>query len=133
MKNNFRCNVCQRVLEFSTSEESALTDQAKGKKHIDSLEKRNSFFKNVKVKTVTTDVGEPCSVINVNPPGQQTEEECIGGSDSTKSEIVCILNSVVCGLSTRNSDHLGNAFTVMFPDSKIAKNFSLGRTKYGSV
>ena len=132
MKNKFRCNVCQTVLELSTSAESALTDQAKGKKHIDSLEKRNSFFKNVKVKTVTTDVGEPCSVINVNPPGQQTEE-CIGGSDSTKSEIVCILNSVVCGLSTRNSDHLGNVFTVMFPDSKIAKSFSLGRTKYGSV
>ena len=38
---------------------------------------------------------------------------------------------MVCGLSTRNSDNLGNVFAVMFPDSKIAKNSSLGRTKYG--
>ena len=64
---------------------------------LDSLQKRNSFFKNAKAKRVTTEVGEPSSVSNVNPHGQQTMEECIGGSDSTKSEIVWILNSVVHG------------------------------------
>ena len=85
------------MLELSTSGQSALTDHAKGKKHNDSLEKRNRFFKNAKVKKVTTEVGEPSSVSNVNPPGQQTLEECIGGSDSTKSEIIWVLNSVVCG------------------------------------
>ena len=73
------------MLELSTSGQSALTDYAKRKKHIDSLEKRNSFFKNAKVKKVTTEVVEPNSISNVNPPGQQTLEECIGGSDSTKS------------------------------------------------
>ena len=41
------------------------------------------------------------------------------------------LNSVVCGLSARNSDNLSNVFAVMFPDSKTATNFSLDRTKYG--
>ena len=49
------------------------------------------------MKKVTTEVGEPSSVSNVNPTGQQTLEECIGGSASTKSEIIWILNSVVCG------------------------------------
>ena len=119
------------MLELSPSRQSALTDHPKGKKHINSLKKRNSFFKNAKVKKVTTEVGESSSVSNVNPPGQQTLEECIGGSDSTKSEIVWILNSEVCGISTRNSDNLGNVFPVVFPNSKIAKNFSLGRTKCG--
>ena len=119
------------MLELSTSGQSTLTDHAKGKKHIDSLEKRNSFFKNSKVKKITTEVGEPSSVSNVNPPVQQILEECIGGSDSTKGEIVWILNSVVCGSSARNSGNLGNVFAVMFPDSKIEKNFSLGKTKYG--
>ena len=52
-------------MELSTSGESALTDHAKGKKHIDSLEKRNSFFKNAKVKKVTSVVREPSSVSNV--------------------------------------------------------------------
>ena len=119
------------MLELSTSGQSTLADHAKGKKHIDNLEKRNSFFKNAKVKKVTTVVGEPSSVSNVNPPGQQILEGCIGGSDGTKSEIVWILNSVVCGLSARNSDNFGNVFAVMSPDSKIATKFSLGRTKYG--
>ena len=119
-KHRFRCNVCQRVLEVSTSGESVLTDHAKGKKYIDNLEKRNSFFKNAKVKKVSTEVCETSSVSNVNPPGQETLEECIGGSDSTKSEITWILNSVVCGLSARNSDNLDNVFAVMFPDRKIA-------------
>ena len=104
-----------------------MTDHTKGKKHIDSLKKRNSFFKNAKVKKVTTEVGESSSVSNVSPPGPQTLEECIGGSDSTKSEIVWILNSAMCGISARN---LGIVFPVLFPDSKIAKNFSLVRTIY---
>ena len=108
-----------------------MTDHAKGKKHIDSLEKRNSFFKNVKGKNVTAEFEKPGSVSNVNPPGQQSLEECIGGSDSTKSEIVWILKSVVCGLSARNSDNMGNVFAVIFPESKIAKNFFLGRIKCG--
>ena len=80
------------MLELSTSGQSH-----KWKKHIDSLEKRNSFFKNAKAKKVTIEVGEPSSVSNVNPHGQETSEECIGASDSTKSEFVWILNSVVCG------------------------------------
>ena len=130
-KHKFRCNISQRMLELSNSGQCALKDHAKGMKHSDSLEKRNSFFKNAKVKKVTTEVGEPNSISNVNPPGQQTLEECIGGSGSTKSEIVWILNSVVCGLSARSSTNLGNAFAVMFPNSKIAKNISQGRTKYG--
>ena len=68
-KHKFRCDVCQGVLELSISGQPALTDHAKGKKQIDSLEKRNSFFKNAKVKKVTTEVCEPISVSNVNPPG----------------------------------------------------------------
>ena len=92
-KHKFWCDVCQRVLGLSISGQSALSDHAKGKKHMDSLMKRNSFFKNAKVKKVTTEIGEPSSVSNVNPPWQQTLEECIGCSDSTRSEIVWILNS----------------------------------------
>ena len=45
-------DVCQRVLEFSPSGQSALTDHVKGKKHIDSLEKMNSFLKNAEVKKI---------------------------------------------------------------------------------
>ena len=67
------------------------------KETLDSLQKRKSFFRNGKAKKVTTEVGEPSSVSNMNPPGQQTMEECIVGSDSTKSEIVWILNSVMRG------------------------------------
>ena len=80
------------MLEVSTSGQSFLTDHAKGKKYTDNLEKRNSFFKNAKVKKVTTEVCETRSVSNVNPPGQETLEECMSGSDSTKSEITWILN-----------------------------------------
>ena len=87
--------------------------------------------KTSKGKTSLLSLRNQVSVSNVNPPGQQSLEECIGGSDSTKSEIVWILNSVVCGLSARNSDNMGNVFAVIFPESKIAKNFFLGRIKCG--
>ena len=85
------------MLELSTSRQSALTDHAKGKKHLTVCRRGIVSSKNAKAKRVTTEVGEPSSVSNVNPHGQQTMEECIGGSDSTKSEIVWILNSVVHG------------------------------------
>ena len=130
----FRCNVCQKpALELSTSGQSALTDHARGKKHIDVIEKRTSFFKNTKVKEVSKDVeiSERGSSSKVATPGQQTLEDCVTGSDCTRSEIIWVLNSVMNGQSGRNNDNLDNVFAAMFPDSKIAQNFSLGRTKFG--
>ena len=55
----------------------------------------------------------------------------MSGPETTKGEILWILNSVTCGHSERNSENLGKVFSVIFPDCKIAQSFSLGRTKYG--
>ena len=55
-EHKFRYLVCQKALELSTAGQSALTDHTKGKRHMDSLGKRNSFFKHVKMKQFETDV-----------------------------------------------------------------------------
>ena len=87
-EHKFVCFVCQKVLELSTAGQSALTDHAKGKKHMDSLGKRNSFFKHVKVKQVEADVNGSRSETKAGSPEQQTLERCLSGPEATKSEIL---------------------------------------------
>ena len=49
--------------------------------------------------------------------------------DSTKAEIIWSLKSVTSGFSNRANDELTETFATMFPDSRIAKSFSLAKTK----
>ena len=48
-----------------------------------------------------------------------------------KAELIWCLDVVQSKYSFRSSDNKFPQFAYMFPDSKIAKNFSFGRTKCG--
>ena len=50
-------------------------------------------------------------------------------TEKTKAEVIWMLKSVISGFSNRSCEGLSNTFTSMFPDSKIAKEFALGRQK----
>ena len=47
---------------------------------------------------------------------------------SLEVEIYWLAKMASSNYSLRSSDHVGDLFSVMFPDSKIAANFSLSHT-----
>ena len=48
---------------------------------------------------------------------------------STKAEIIWTLKSAINGFSACSNDDFNDTFVAMFPDSAIAQQFSMGRTK----
>ena len=54
---------------------------------------------------------------------------CINyGEADLEAEIYWLTKMASSNYSLRSSDHIGDLFSVMFPDSKIAANFSLSHT-----
>ena len=50
-------------------------------------------------------------------------------ADCIKAEIIWTLKSVLGGFSVRANDDFNETLSAMFPDSKIARNFSMATTK----
>ena len=50
-------------------------------------------------------------------------------TDCVKAEIIWTLKSVLGGFSVRVNDNLNETLSVMFPDSKIARKFTMARIK----
>ena len=57
------------------------------------------------------------------------EDLHVHNADAVKAEIIWILKSICSGYSNRSCEQLNCTFKAMFPDSKIAEAFSMGRTK----
>ena len=53
----------------------------------------------------------------------------IHNADVVKAEIIGILKFICSGYSNRSCEQLNCTLKAMFPDSKIAEAFSMGRTK----
>ena len=122
-----RCSVCHKTIELSSSGRSALTDHAKGLKHTSAVNKVSTFFQS-KCKKST----EPKNATSKNSDegnNNSTLDTFIVNSDTIKAEIIWSLKSVMNGFSNRANDELHETFAAMFPDSQIAKSFSLARTK----
>ena len=60
---------------------------------------------------------------------QKTLDSNIVNKDVTTSEIIWALKSVVSGFSNNSCDDFAQTLRAMCPDSKIANDFKLGRTK----
>ena len=123
-----RCAICQKSIELSSSGRSALTDHAKGAKHNEELRKVKSFFQKVK----KTSQEQPVSTSSTEPEistNQKTLESCVIKSEVTKAEIIWLLKTVDSGFSIRSNDDLSSMFMTMFPDSAIASQFQMARSK----
>ena len=112
-----------------------MVDHVKGQKHNDTLKKVLNFFKKpLSVKQTTVEGPDAVEFESNNQvptsSRQHTiESSCRTDTASTKTEIIWTLKSAINGFSVRSNDHLNDTFTVMFPDSDIARQFSMGRTK----
>ena len=60
---------------------------------------------------------------------QKTLESCVVKSEITKAEIIWLLKTVDSGFSLRSNDDLSDVFAAMFPDSAIALQFQMARSK----
>lgn len=52
---------------------------------------------------------------------------------SLQAAVIWLAKLASCNFSFRSVDNLGNTFKVMFPDSKIASSFSMGRSRASYV
>ena len=59
---------------------------------------------------------------------QQTSDSYIDISDVVKAEIIWTSKIVECGFPLRSSDNQSDLFSIMFPDSAIARGSQMGRT-----
>ena len=122
----YRGIICHEIYNLSAARQSRLSKHVEGDKHKDKPEKCNDFLKggSNKKKTSNNDF-----VIVKKTCDHQTLEQYFAGSDTTKTEIIWTLNSVMSGFSFRSNDSLGKIFSIMFPYCSTASAFSLGRTK----
>ena len=120
-----RCTVRHKQIELSSSGRSALTDYAKGKKHMQMIEKREGSL-----RTSSTRTKKSTEAINEKDyEGQKTVDMYLYNSDVSKAELIWTLKSVMDGFSVRSNDRLNETLLAMFPDSKIAGKFNMARTK----
>ena len=123
-KANARCSVCNKTLALSTAGRSALTDHANGRKHSEAVKKIQNFFTSAKKSTDSI-----ASSSSAQEGKQQTLDLHVHNANFVKSEIICILKSICSGYSNRSCEQLNFTLKAMFPDSKIAEPFSMGRAK----
>ena len=64
---------------------------------------------------------------------QTTISICTNKQLVTKAEIIWVLDVVMSKYLFNSSSNKSDLFTIMFPGNGIAKNFSSGETKYGSI
>ena len=121
-----RCIVCAKTIMLSLAGRSALTDHSKGKKHMEALNKRKTFFTLRSKKKSKSDIESSIVSNELCSNSQSTMQQFVLSTVTVKAEIVW---SVFCGFSHRSCDELSDVFAKMFPDSGIAKGFKLGKTK----
>lgn len=121
-----RCNVCHKMIDLSSSGRSAFSDHAKGKKHKNSFDKVQNFFK----PRGTTEAREiNPSNSEANTKEQSTLETHLERSGATKAEIVWSLKSVMSGFSARSNEDMNETLAEMFPEFETAKSFQMSRSK----
>ena len=144
------CIPCKKSIKLSNMGIGAVTGHAAGDKHkrnfaiMMKTPAINSFFgkSSNKAKPVTLSSSEPSqnqSVVMHDPPVavQHVEPNRVTLKDFGfknglfKSEIFWALCSTDAHLSNRQSEKLSPTFKLMFPDSQVAQNFSVGKDKMG--
>ena len=132
-----RCEVCAKDISAGLHGITALFSHADGTKHKERLTKDTPilFFKHTEPSSsastlLSNDAGNSSEALSSK---QTTISICTNKQLVTKNEIIWALDVVMSKYSFNSSSNKSNLFTTMFPDSRIAKNFSCGKTKCGFI
>ena len=129
------CTVCHKTLSLPTSARVLLTEHASEVKHKDALDKRQKFFKPISknVSPVSWNTDSEFS-LNLPPKSKQLNlDSAVTTSGVILAERRWVLKTIVNGYSINYLNDISETFTVMFPDSKIASQMRLKRTKASYV
>ena len=118
-----------QTINLSPRGRSALTDHGKGKRCTAIVDKRKNFFKQKLKLSTEESTASSGETIFSNEQSPEILEMHFHNADCIKAEIIWTLKSVLGGFSVQANDDLNETPSAMFPDSKIARNFSIARTK----
>ena len=134
-KNTARCILCKKDINISTMGVSALESHAAGKRHTDLLNERKNYKDVFFIPTQSSNANKTTSQKSVDSSSSCTisTRKSINGfmasRNSIDAEILWCMNVVISHHSFNSCSDLKNIFTKMFPDSDIATQFTLGKTK----
>ena len=118
-----RCKVYSKSFSVAAMGIKALDAHANGTKHKDRLPKKDSIVSFIQKESVQPEPQKATSSKQCNVSDMLQKEVVF------KAELIWCLDVVQSKYSFRSSDNKSVQFACMFPDSKIAKDFSCGRTK----
>ena len=132
-----RCKVCANDISIELHGITVLFSHADGNKPKESLPKDTpiSFFKRTEPSSSTStllnnDAGDSSEASSSK---QTTTSICTNKKLVTSAEIIWALDVVMSKCLFNSSSNKSDLFTTMFPNSRIGKNFSCGKTKCGFI
>ena len=132
---NAICDICKKVLNISTMGTSGLTSHMNTKKHLKRMElkKKNMTLDSV-VTSVRRSVGEsstaPSTSQNQTATSSTLIMDTVHSKDVKTAELWYALHCVNSGYSFNSCTDISFIVRQMFIDSKIAKQFTFGETKF---
>ena len=135
--NTGRCSFCNKRIDVSSMGVSALESHSNGKKHKQMLANRSKNYSMFFGKSSASSTEAEKSVEN-----SSSENTCKNIStldyiiaineNSLNAEIIWCLKVVNAHSSHSLSSDIAKLFQCMFPDSEIASQFVMGKTKIGT-
>ena len=133
-RTNAKCCICQKIINLSTIGVSSPISHAAGKKHQKAQESNKvtiKAFKKPQQKSSNSE-GSYESPISIPPRATSASlNDYVKDANATKAEILWTVKTVMSKSSLRSCEQLKHLFVAIFPDSTIAKSFTLGKTKCG--
>ena len=129
-KNSFRCKSCCSKISLSNMGKRALESHMQGVRHKQKTPvKSGCIFKTVRKTTSDANVNTSATTSKVvNMPTLTMKN-----SEIITAEIYWALKVVQSNLSLNSCNDLNSLFWKMFPDSDIARSYSLAKTKLSYV
>lgn len=125
-----KCKLCNVQIDLSNMGKRALDSHCKSKKHTTRCGEQSKCSLQMS-SWAKTPQSLPESSVSAAPElvSTPTIANFFNKEDVSKAEILWTLNTIVTHSSYNSTKHSSALFSVMFPDSEIAKNFSCGSTK----
>lgn len=123
-KNEFYgyCTFCRVDIKCDNSGKQQILQHATKKKHIESTKFATDKKQSKLLFTKSTTQESSCGSANTKLATINYDDKCL------EAEILWLCKVACNNFSLRSVDHIGNTFRQMFPDSKIAAEFSLSHT-----
>ena len=131
-KTSAKCKLCQATIHLSNMGASSLTSHTKGEKHVKSVQEQETRKECANTFFTPNKLAVPASPGTTNAPRVTTTlHSFIVNEQVLLSEVIWAMKKVLSHYSLNSCEDVNLCFSAMFPDSQIAKKFSLGYTKCG--